>query len=88
MILFFYCLVVCLFYNHQGIVFHDALARLYADGRYLAILLGLDVVSHLHGLQHQQGVASLYLVANIHVDRGDDARQRSLYGVIGVDVCR
>lgn len=52
-----------LFYHHQRGVFHDAFPLLDADSRHLAVLLGLDVVGHLHGFQHNNCVAGLHLVA-------------------------
>ena len=78
--------LLSLFYDYQCVVFHNALTGFDADGCYLAILLRLDVVSHLHGLQYQQRVASLHLIANIDVDRCDNTRKWGLDGVVGVDV--
>ena len=42
-----------LFNNYQCIIFHNALAWLYADGSNFTILFGLDVISHLHGFQYE-----------------------------------
>lgn len=55
-----------LFYHHQRGVFHDTFPLFDADGRHLTVLLGLDVVGHLHGFQHNNRVAGFHLVAYMH----------------------
>lgn len=70
--IFFFVYTICgggseaLFYHYQRGVFHDAFTLFDADGCHLAIFLGLDVVGHLHGFQHNNRVAGLYLVAYMH----------------------
>ena len=71
--------------HHEGIVFHDTFTNLHTDSSYLTCLFGLQGVGHLHGFEHDNGVAYLNFVANSHLDIGDNARQRSLDGVVLVD---
>ena len=74
------------FDDDERSVFQDVLTHLHADGRDGAVVFGLEVVGHLHGFEHDDHVALLHLVAHIHLDVGDDAGQRCLHGVVGVDV--
>ena len=67
--------------NHESILFEYSLTRLYADSCNLAILLSLDVVLHLHSLENDDSIASLYFLTNSHLDAGDSTRERSLYSV-------
>ena len=66
--------------NHE-ILFEYSLTRLYADSCNLAVLLSLDVVLHLHSLENDDCIASLYFLTNSHLDAGDSTRERSLYSV-------
>ena len=53
----------------------------YLDGNNLAVAVGIDVVLHLHGLEHYNCIALLYSVAHIHLHVDDYAWQRGLDGV-------
>ena len=68
-------------YHYERRVLHDCFS--YADEycRYRAVLLCVEVVSHLHGFKHYEGLTFLYRVATLHTYVLDDARQRSLYCV-------
>ena len=40
------------------------------------VMVGFDVVLHLHSLQDHYGVAVVHLVANLDIDSGDGAGER------------
>ena len=57
--------------NYEGILFENSLTWFHADGGYLAVLLSLDVVLHLHRLENDNCIASFYFLTNSHLDAGD-----------------
>ena len=48
--------------------FHYRVARINNDRCDCSCIFSLDVVLHLHGFEHENGVAYIHLVAHLHAD--------------------
>ena len=56
--------------RNQGGTLHHAVAGGYADAGDLAVTFGGDVVFHLHGFKHENGLALLDALAHGHQNLG------------------
>src|SRR5574344_363370 len=60
--------------------FHDGVALLHFHLLNLSVAVGVDVVLHLHGFEHHNGLAFLHSLSDSHLDVVNSAWQRCANG--------
>ena len=67
--------------GQQYATFHHSVAGGDIDGRDGTSLFGLDIVLHLHSLQHDDHLTSSHGITDLDINGRDCSRQRSPQGI-------